>query len=136
MLVVQDGQAVYQLYPGSMQPEYEALCDGLSYAHKQQIRCIRLFTSNELIYKHLCTGAGSDYFQSYYHVVTPLFSTIKKLCHEFPILDVVLVSANELSHELRFAKDRFLAARNKEFDSSDNFQDINYSPNTVDKFVY
>jgi hypothetical protein len=107
----QDAYVIYQFYPCSMQPEYQALCDGLAQALQCGVRNLVVYTSNELLYRHWHSGAVPSFFQSSYRVVAPLIINTKRLCKEFRNVNIQLISKAALEEEEKLAKNAFLALK-------------------------
>lgn len=102
--VLEDSFVISQFHTCSLQPEYEALCEGLTKALELGIHNIKVFTATETLFIQLNTGNTLLYCQTVFRSVDPLFIKVKKLCFEFRHIDVELVSKAFLATKTQQAK--------------------------------
>ncbi len=120
---------ISQYYPSSIQPEYEALSEGLTRALESGIRNIHVMGNSELLHIQLNGGSGVDFLQTSYRVVDPLFAKVKKLSYEFSLINMELISVQQNAQANEMAKSVYL--KSKQSDINGQQQIISYQEKLI-----
>ena len=131
IIMAEDGFVMNQIYPSSLQPDYEALSEGLSHALELGIRQLVVSTSNELLYIQMNTGQGMACLQTFFRMVETTFVAVKKLCLEFQFIAIKLVNTSQdlLSHCTEIAEYSFRTSREQRTSNVDEI--LNYGSDST-----
>ena len=106
-IIIENSFTVSQLYPLSLQPEYESLCQGLDCALRLGLTKIRIVGSSEIVFIHLTNGVPK-YLQTSLRIVTTLVNQIKSLLQKFMVVEFEFITATSNSRAIDLAKSAFM----------------------------
>lgn len=133
-IIADDTFLINQYYPSSIQPQYEALYEGLMKARELSIQNMVIFIDSELLYYHFMSGGISSkgLLNTIYRAVDHLFHYIKKTLSEFNKIEMKLVSSNDNKYMSSIAKTKFLRTKGLIDDDGDGEFNTNGIPVNTD----